>query len=140
MTIVAGTLGSCPEKIDHHKDGGMEMHGSPEEPIQIEESRKELGVRWEYQHIDRTLMLPKRCVQSLIMKDGKSLDRIVVRDAAFRHHVFYFDVTGALAAGTRQFADVIENLKKNRDKLSPEAREMLAEIERDEKRLGRAQG
>lgn len=136
MKNIAGTGNGCPEPMDHHKDDGMERHGSPQAPIKIEERHPDRAVRWEYEQIDRVLMLPKRCLQSLVMEDGRSMDRIVVRDAGFKHHVFYFDVTDKLAAETNQIKDVIENLKKNRDKLSPEDRELLAAIEKDEKKFG----
>ncbi len=113
----------------------MERHGSPQAPIKIDEKRPERAVRWEYEQIDRALMLPKRCLQSLVMEDGRSMDRIVVRDAGFKHHVFYFDVTEKLAVETKQIGDVIENMKRNRDKLSPEDREMLKAIEESERNL-----
>lgn len=133
MKPVAGTGNSCPEPVDHHKDEGMERHGSPEAPMKIEERRPERAVRWEYEQIDRALTLPKRCMQSLVMSNSRSLDRIVVRDAGFKHHVFYFDVTDKLQAETKQIGDFVEQMKKNRDRLSPEDRKLLADIEESER-------
>jgi len=114
----------------------MVRHGSPESPIKIEDSRQERYVPWEYEHIDRHVTLPRRCLQGLCEAGGRFLDRIVVRDAGFKHHVFYFDVTEPMAAGLKKIKDGLEDMKKNRDKLSPKDRQMLEAIEQDERKRG----
>lgn len=137
MNKIVSTGGSnCPDRINHHTDEGMELHGSPAAPIRIEETRPAHMVRWEYEHIDRILTLPRRCIQSLAHANGRWLDRIVVRDANFRHHAFYFDVTEKLAVETKEIQAAVDNLKKNRDRLSPTEQEMLEAIEQDEKKRG----
>jgi len=124
----------CPDNnIDHAKDEGMELHGSVEAPIKVLELRQDRYVPWEYGHIDGKITLPKRCLQVLIEKNGRRIDRIVIRDAGFNHHVFYFDVTEPLDVLRKQLEATIERMRRRRGGLTPKEQRLLDAVDRHRK-------
>jgi hypothetical protein len=126
----------CPDNgVDHNKDDGMQIHGSREAPIKVLETRQDKYVAWEYRYIDGQLVLPRRCLQVLIDKEGRRIDRIVMRDACFNHHVFYFDVTEQLDVLRKQLDVAIERMRQNRAGLSPEDRALLDAVDRNRKSM-----
>jgi len=130
MKHVGGIQDSCPSSdFDHQKDAGATRHGSPEEPILVEEMREDRYIKWEYEKIAKTIGFYRRCMQALLMTVDRQIDRIVVREANRTHHVFYFDVSKQWKAGQDGMMDKIAKLKVN-GKLP---QWVLDELEKDKK-------
>lgn len=129
MKTVGGIQGDCPSDFDHKKDAGATRHGSPEEPIPVEEMREDRYIQWEYEKISKTVGFNRRCMQSMLMNADRQIDRIVVREANRTHHVFYFDFSKQWKAGQDGMMDKIAKLKAG-GKLP---QWMLDELEKDKK-------
>lgn len=97
MELVCSAPFGCTNKnIRHETDDLKELHGSMEKPIPVGEVGEKY-VAWEYAFIDKALPPYHKCFQQLFedkeASPRKCVDRVVVRDVAGRHHVFYFDIS-----------------------------------------------
>lgn len=70
-----------------HKDDGCEIHGSLETPIAAEEKRHDAGqyIRWEYEEIKRQIGEHEQIIQSLLFRNKKKIDRVMVEASGKRH-------------------------------------------------------
>lgn len=75
------------------------QHGSLKEPIKVTENRTAKGeyIKWQTAYIDRRTCLARKQKQSLHKPaPGVYVDEVLVREANFTEHVFWFDVSDAM--------------------------------------------
>ncbi len=90
-----------------HKDDGCVVHGSKDRPIAVEERHHDAGqyISWEYNHVFSEIgRKAKTIIQSLLVVDGKSVDRLLFEAEDGSRHVYYFDVSAQLDGMTEQAA------------------------------------
>lgn len=114
MELVVSAPFGCPNKnVRHESDNVKELHGSLEKPIPVPEMSEDKYVAWEYEEIGRQVVPFNKCFQQLFQDEKelprKAVDRIVVRDAGGRHHVFYFDISVQSNAARAQFEQAVKD-------------------------------
>jgi len=130
--VCTAPFGCTNRNVRHETDDLKELHGSPEKPIPVEERDVNKFVKWEWEHIGRSVVPFNRCQQSLHEENDRWFDRIVVRDSGGKHHVFWFEITDQYKERSQAMKQAFEDYKAGKA-IPEEARKAILKAEKAQK-------
>lgn len=119
---------------DHERDGGMKAYGDLTEPIRVEELRPEQSPFWQDMYIGGRLGWNEVCARTVYEAGLRRIERVVARQAAGHHSVFYFDVTIQLDEARKLLDRTREEMRGGR-RVSSRLRRWVERIEKNVRKL-----